>query len=334
MPANLPPQYYELERVFKAERDTREKLRLAQELLAMMPKHKGTDKLQAELKAKISKLKKQIQSGGKKGGGPARTDQLDHIDKEGAGQVVFIGPPNSGKSSLLDALTNARPLIGDYPYTTREPQAGMMPYETVSIQLVDTPPISPDLFETYLLGIIRNADLVGLVCGVGDGDCETGVKFVFEKLTERRVILTPKIPEDKDIDDPSLAYKKTILIAHKIYDEGGEERTHKLAEMYPGFRIVKTSILDDDTMADFKKALFEELNIMRVYTKSVGHDPDFTDPIILKPGATVEDAGLVLHKDFARKLQYAKVWGEGKFDGQRVNKSFVLTDGDIIEFHL
>ncbi len=333
MPANLPPQYYELERVFKAEKDPREKLRLAQELLAMMPKHKGTDKLQAEMKAKISKLKKLIQSGGRKGG-PARTDQLDHIDKEGAGQVVFIGPPNSGKSSLLDALTNANPLVADYPYSTREPQAGMMTYETISIQLVDTPPISPDLFETYLLGIIRNADLIGLVCGVGDRDCESGVRFVFEKLEERRVILVPEIPEKKDVEDASLAYKKTILIAHKIYDEGGEERTHKLAEMYPGFRIVKTSILDDDSMAEFKKTLFEELDIIRVYTKAVGHDPDYSDPIILKPGATVEDAGLVLHKDFARKLQYAKVWGEGKFDGQRVNKSFGLTDGDIIEFHL
>jgi ribosome-interacting GTPase 1 len=334
MPANLPPQYYELERVFKAERDPREKLRLAQELLALMPKHKGTDKLQAEMRAKISKLKKQIQSGGRKGGGPARTDQLDHVDKEGAGQVVFIGPPNSGKSSLLDVLTNAKPLIADYPYTTREPQAGMMPYETISIQLVDTPPISPDLFETYLLGIIRNADLICLICGVGDRDCETGVTFVFEKLAERRVILTPKNIERKDIDDPSLAYKKTILVAHKIYDDEGEERTHKLAEMYPDFRIVRTSILDEDTMADFKKALFEELEIIRVYTKAVGYEPDFTDPIILKPGATVEDAGLVLHKDFARKLQYAKVWGEGKFDGQRVNKTFVLSDGDVIEFHL
>jgi len=219
MPANLPPQYYELERTFKAERDPREKLRLAQELLAMMPKHKGTDKLQAEMKAKISKLKKQIDSGQKKGGGPSRTEQPDHIDKEGAGQVVFIGPPNSGKSSLLDALTNAKPLVADYPFTTREPQAGMMPYETISIQLVDTPPISPDLFETYLLGIIRNADLICTICDVGDTGCENGVRFVFDKLAERRVVLVPEIPKAEDIEDPSLAYKKTILVAHKIYDE-------------------------------------------------------------------------------------------------------------------
>jgi len=195
MPANLPPQYYELERTFKAERDPREKLRLAQELLAMMPKHKGTDKLQAEMKAKISKLKKQIDSGQKKGGGPSRTEQPDHIDKEGAGQVVFIGPPNSGKSSLLDALTNAKPLVADYPFTTREPQAGMMPYETISIQLVDTPPISPDLFETYLLGIIRNADLICPAAKTASASSSTswpnGAWFSCPKSRRPRISRTP-----------------------------------------------------------------------------------------------------------------------------------------------
>jgi ribosome-interacting GTPase 1 len=333
MPANLPPHYYELERVFKAEKDPGEKLRLAKELLALMPKHKGTDKLQAEMKAKISKLKKQIDSAGKKGGG-ARAESIDHVDKEGAGQVVLIGPPNSGKSSLLDALTNAKPVIADYPYTTREPLAGMMQFETISIQLVDTPPISPDLFETYLLGIIRNADLICMVAGVGDDGFEERVKYVFDKLEERRVILTHTVPDPDDIEDPSMAYKKTILVAHKIYDDGGDERSQRCLELHPGFTVVKTSILDEDTLDNFKRTIFEGLDIIRVYTKTIGNDPDFTDPIILKPGATVENAAFELHKDFAYRFQYAKIWGEGKFDGQRVQKSFELADGDIIEFHI
>ncbi len=333
MPANLPPQYYELERVFKAEKDPAEKLRLAKELLTMMPKHKGTDKLQADMKSKISKLAKEIASGGKKGGA-SRSEQLDHIDKEGAGQVVLIGPPNSGKSSLLDALTNAKPMIADYPFTTREPLAGMMTYESISIQLVDTPPISPDLFETYLLGIIRNADLICMVVGVGDDGFEERAQYVFDKLKERRVILTHTVPDPDSIEDASLAYKKTIIIAHKIYDDGGEERSHRCAELHPGFTIVKTSILDDDTLDNFKTEIYKALNIIRVYTKTISSEPDFSDPIILKPNATVEDAAFELHKDFAYKLQFAKVWGEGKFDGQRVQKTFVLTDGDIIEFHI
>jgi ribosome-interacting GTPase 1 len=333
MPANLPPQYYELERAFKTERDLSEKLRLAKELLSMMPKHKGTDKLQAEMKAKISKLKKLLTSGGQKGGG-VRTESLDHFDKEGAGQVVLIGPPNSGKSSLLDALTNAKPLIADYPFSTREPTAGMMPFESISIQLIDTPPISPDLFETYLLGIIRNADLVCMVMGVGDDGYEEQVKFVFDKLEERRVILTHTVPEADDIEDASLAYKKTILVAHKIYDDGGEQRSERVTQLYPGFTVIKTSILDDSTLDDFKSAVYKGLNIIRVYTKTVGHEADFDDPIILHPGANVEEAAFALHKDFAYRFQFAKIWGEGKHDGQRVQKSFVLTDGDIIEFHI
>lgn len=333
MPANLPPHYYELERVFKAEKDPREKLRLAKELLALMPKHKGTDKLQADMKAKISKLNKEIASGGKKGA-TSRTEALDHVDKEGAGQVILIGPPNSGKSSLLDALTNAQPPIADYPYSTREPLAGMMSFESISIQLVDTPPISPDLFETYLLGIIRNADLICVVAGVSDDGCRERVKYVFEKLAERRVILTHTVPQADDVTDVGMAYKKTIIVAHKIYDEGGEERRCGLEDDYPGFNIVKTSILDDDLMENFKKEIFKALDIIRVYTKTIGHEPDFTDPIILKPGSTVEQAAFALHKDFAYRFQYAKIWGEGKFDGQRVQKTFVLTDGDIIEFHI
>ena len=335
MPANLPPHYYVLEREFKAEKDLNEKLRMAQELFALMPKHKGTDKLQAEMKAKISKLRKEIAAGGRKsGGGAAKTAALDHIDKEGAGQIVLIGPPNSGKSSILDALTNAKPFIADYPYSTREPLAGMMPYESIQLQLVDTPPISPDLFETWMLGIIRNADLICLVAGVGDDGFEERIQYVFDKLKERRVILTPELPDPETVKDESLAYKKTIIAAHKIYDDDGNSRFSRFSEIYPGFTVVGTSILDDDTMNGLKKTLFEQLNIMRVYTKTIGHEADFSDPIILKPGATVEEAAFALHKDFAYKLQYAKIWGEGKHDGQRVQKTFVLQDGDIIEFHL
>ncbi len=331
MPANLPPHYYELEREFKQERDPQEKLRLAKELLALMPKHKGTDKLQADLKAKIAKIRKQIDGGQKKHG--ARTvSPFDHIDREGAAQVILIGPPNSGKSSLLDALTNAEPLIGDYPYTTREPLTGMMDYDTIQIQLIDTPPISTDVFEGYMPNLVRQADLVMLVSDVSLPGFAERLTTVCERLREKRIHLVSRLPEKAD--DPLILNKRTILAAHKFLDEGGREGLERLRATYPDFAVMPTSILDDEVLKEMKETLFGALEIIRVYTKPVGKDPDFHDPIILPVGGTVEEAALTLHKDFSRRLQYAKLWGQGKFEGQRVKNSFVLTDGDIIEFHI
>jgi len=331
MPANLPPQYYELEREFKQETDINEKLRLAKELLAMMPKHKGTDKLQAELKAKISKLKKQIDGGGKKHGA-RRADTHDHIDKEGAAQIILIGPPNSGKSSLVDSLTNSKPLIGDYPYTTREPLAGMMEHDTVQLQLIDTPPISEELFESYMPNLIRQADRVVLVVDVSTPGFKSRIDVLIMRLEEKRIILSPWIPEQ--IEDPRFAYKRTLIAAHKYLDENGDVGLTEIKNLYPDFIIIPTSILDDDSLENFKKAVFESLEVIRVYTKKVGHEPDFIDPIILPIGGTVEDAARSIHKDFAHKLQFAKIWGQGKFEGQRVKNSYVLFDKDVIEFHI
>jgi hypothetical protein len=331
MPANLPPQYYELERQFKAEKDTRERLRLAEELLAMMPKHKGTDKLQAEMKAKISKLKQQIE-GGTKSHGARQATAHDHIEKEGAGQVILIGPPNSGKSSLVDILTSAKPEVADYPFTTREPLTGMMPYETIQIQLIDTPPIAPEQYENYLSGLIRNADTVVLVADLASATMVEDLEFITTQLEEKHIVLKPDTSENPE--DVRYAHKKALICGHKEFDDESGANLEKLRAMYPGFAVVATSIIDDDSLLKFKRALYDSLGIIRVYTKPVGHDPDYKDPIILPLEATVEQAAFTLHKDFARNLKFAKIWGEGKFDGQRVQNDYRLSDGDILEFHM
>ena len=331
MPANLPPQYYELEREFRKETDPPEKLRLAKELLAIMPKHKGTDKLQADLKAKISKLKKQIESGGKKHGAH-HGDPHTHIEKQGAAQIILIGPPNSGKSSLLASLTNARPLITDYPYATHEPLAGMMEYETVQFELVDTPPISEEQLDISVLNLVRQADLIAVVADIATSNFEKPLKIVFDRLVDKKIILTPKIDETRI--EAGFCHKKTLIAAHKFHEENGESGLKSIRQLYPDYKIVPTSIIDDDSLLALKAAIFEALEIIRVYTKRTGHEVEYKDPIILPVGSTVDEAAKAIHKDFAYKLQFARVWGHGKFEGQRVKNNYVLSDKDVIEFHI
>ena len=166
MPANLPPQYFEAEKRYREARTTRDKLKCLEEMLTIMPKHKGTDKLRADLRRRISKLKDM----GQARKGPGRRPPVYFLEKEGAGQVALLGLPNTGKSSLLAALTNAQPVIADYPFTTRIPLAGMMTYENVQIQLIDTPPVSPDYLEPWYPDLLRRADAWLLVVSLAEGE--------------------------------------------------------------------------------------------------------------------------------------------------------------------
>src|SRR3982750_4691480 len=144
MPANLTPQYKKAEEEYRRAQTPEEELRCLELTLREIPKHKGTDKLQAELKGKISNARhetEQTKKTGKKGHhGP-------HIQRQGAGRAIILGGPNAGKSQLLAKLTRATPEVAPYPFTTREPQPGMMPWEDVMVQLIDTPPITADVFD-------------------------------------------------------------------------------------------------------------------------------------------------------------------------------------------
>lgn len=331
MPANLPPQYYELERQFRAERDPREKLRMAEELLAMMPKHKGTDKLQADMKTKISKLKSEVEQKAHAPGG-GHVSPHDHIDKEGAGQVILVGPPNTGKSSLLGVLTHAHPLVADYPYSTREPQAGMMAFETIQFQLIDTPPISPDSYESYMTNLVRNADVVVMVADATDPAGIEAVKFVIEKLREKKILLGAD--GDPSAEDMRFVRKRTIVLVHKAEESESPKFTGQMQAIFPDAPVVGTSIIDEASLQVFRRSVFDILKIMRVYTKHVGEEAKLESPVILPIGGTVDQAATAIHKEFAAKLKFARVWGEGKFEGQRVQGDFVLTDGDIVEFHI
>jgi ribosome-interacting GTPase 1 len=329
MPANLPPHYYEAEKRYRATKDPQEKLKILHELWAIMPKHKGTDKLQADLKGRISKLKKEIQQKKKS----ARRGDQFHVDKEGAAQIVLIGPANSGKSQILAALTNATPEVAAYPYTTVKPLCGMMLFENIQIQLVDTPPIGVDYMEPWLAGIIRNVDLVSLVVDLGSEKMVDDVQAVLNRLEGYKILLEREEGDINPLD--GIAHKKTVVVGNKsdlpLFESNLELLKELLGEKLPIFQL---SAMEGGNVEELRRFIFDSLQILRVYTKTPGKKADFNDPVILKVGSTLLQAAKEIHKDFARNLKFARVWGEGVFDGQMVQKDFVLKDGHVVEFHI
>ncbi len=332
MPANLTPPYKEAERRYRAASDDQERLACLQEMLKLIPKHKGTEKLQAEIKAKIAKVKKS--SEGKGGGGKHKG--LDNIPREGAAQIPLVGPPNSGKSQFLAAVSHAHPEIADYPFTTRAPVAGMMVWENVKFQLIDLPPIAAECYDGWITSILFRADAVFLFADLSSDDLIDDLNRSLALLKEHRITL---IPPDHEIDDEDYSLdavaKKTFLLAAKSDLDEDDIRLGFLQQEFGArFPIFPIDSLTRRGIDQLEAALFRSLNLMRVYTKTPGHEADRSDPVVLTAPATVEDAAYKIHKDFAQKLQFAKVWGAGKFDGQRVQKDFQLADGDVVEFHL
>ncbi len=331
MPANLTPQYLDAEERYKKATNDEEKLACLEEMMRVIPKHKGTEKMRADLKTRMAKLRTKTE-GPKKAAG-TRHHALDHVDKHGSAQIALIGPPNCGKSSFLKAVTNATPEIAEYPFTTRLPLPGMMDFETVQFQIVDLPPIAPDYFEHWMTNIIRNADVLLLMADLSSGNILEDFEVVLNKLDELKMKLVRKeIPEEYI---GSQFCKRAPIAANKVDLADARDNLEIFRELYADrFDIVPISCATGIDLDKLKRHIFESLKIIRVYTKTPGKDIEFKNPIVLPIGATVEDAAVSLHKDFAKNLQFAKVCGAGKFDGKRVTAKFELQDRDIVEFHI
>lgn len=312
MPANLPPQYHEAEKSYRAAKTTQEKIKALETMLAIMPKHKGTDKLRAELRRKIAKLSEEAErkyATAKTGGGYV-------IKREGAGQAILIGPPNVGKSQLLSAITNASPEIADYPFTTQNPTPGMMRFENIQIQIVDMPPIT-NKPEPWFHNILTSADLLLIVVDLAYEPIEQ-VAIVIEGLEELRIVA-----------------KKALLIGNKNDSANAAQNYRTLSSKYSAeFPLISISAKQGTGLEELKREIYELLGIIRVYTKTPGNKPDFAEPVVLKKGSTVQDAAESIHKDFRNKLKHALLWGSGKFSGQKVKRDHVLQEGDIIELHI
>jgi ribosome-interacting GTPase 1 len=326
MPTNLPPQYFDAEKRFREAKTTPEKIAALEAMLAIMPHHKGTDKLRAGLRKRLSKLRDEQER--KRGGSRAA---LFSVKREGAGQVALVGCPNAGKSQLLVALTNAEPEVGDYPFTTQRPQAGMAAFENIQIQLVDLPPLTAEHTEHWAFNILRGADALLVVLDLSQ-DPFTELETILEILKGQRITLQGEQMKDTE---PGSFTKRWLLVGNKGDLPGAGENAEIFRELYrERFHISTVSAKEGQGVEGLRGQLFALLECLRVYSKRPGHEPDLSAPVILKQGSTVLDLAKEIHKDFAAKLNYARIWGQGKYDGQRVHRDYILQDGDIIELHM
>jgi ribosome-interacting GTPase 1 len=328
MPANLPPDYFDAEKRYRESRTPAEKIACLEEMLTIMPKHKGTDKLRADLRKRISKLKSASQ--GKKS--VSRFGSAFTIDKEGGGQVVVAGPANVGKSALVSTLTNASPEVADFPHTTWKPTPGMMPVENIQIQLVDTPPLSRDYVEPGLVDLIRRADLILLLVDL-QTDPVRQLEDTVALLQEHRIAplhLKERYPEER-----AVIFIPFLVVANKNDDDDFDENFEIFRELLrDDWAMMSISTTTGRNLDLLKNTIVESLRIIRVYSKAPGKHPDYGAPFVLKKGSTVADFAVKVHKDFVIKMKVAKIWGAGVFDGQMVQRDHVLQDGDVVELHM
>lgn len=341
MPANLSPEYKDAQEKFRRAREPQEKLECLREMLSTIPKHKGTEHLQAEIKTRVKELTDEL-GGPKKGavrGGPDLT-----VRHEGAAQVALVGPPNAGKSSLHARLTHSHAVVGPYPFSTKHPLPGMLLHEDVQFQLVDLPPVAEDYMEPWMTGTLHNADAVALIVDLSDPGCVEQLAAIERRLEEKRVSLVPRLgapagPGEDEGDavlDPFRARLPALLLANKadlFADPAAELAVFREIAPDP-FDSLAVSAETGAGLAAIGPALFSLLGIARVYSKVPGHPPDMGRPFTLRGGGTVRDVAQQVHRGMAAELKFARVWGDSaEFEGQQVSAAHVVRDRDVVELH-
>jgi ribosome-interacting GTPase 1 len=329
MAANLTPQYLDAEAEYKAAKTAEEKLASLRKMFALMPKHKASEKLQAELKTKIKHAAEEVENARhKKHGGVSYK-----IPRQGAGQVVLVGPPNTGKSRLLSRLTRAAPEVAPYPFTTHQPTAGMMDWEDARVQLVDLPPITADVMEGWVSSMIRAADAALLVLDLADEDGPFTADGAIEKLASTKTVLIGSPPVL--VDDYSVEYVRTMLVANKSDADGAADRLEIVREILgKRFQIHVVAAESGAGLEELREAVYRFLNVIRVYSKQPGKPADKAAPFTCPVGSSVADFAALVHRDFAEKLKSARIWGSGVFDGQAVGREHLLCDKDVVELHV
>ncbi len=325
MSANLGPDFLNAKKRHQQAITSEEKLDALEEMLATIPKHKATEKMQAQIKRRMSRLRKDIKTEGRKG--PARREFF-RIDKEGAGQVLLVGPPNSGKSSVLNSLSKAEPEIAEYPFTTRMPLPGMARWENIQIQLIDMPPIAFENAQSWMFAMMRMADGLLLVFDMGDDDVLEHCENLIEFMRQNNVHI-------KNQGERKFTEKKAMCAATKMDMPGALTRLELFRELFPkDIEIVPCSASTGDGLSTLVcRMFFSLLDKIRIYTRPPGGKVDYNQPFIVNKGTTVLDAAAEVHLEIAESLKHARVWGKGVFEGQMVPRDHVLHDGDIVVFY-
>ncbi|MEM0240345.1 MAG: TGS domain-containing protein [Candidatus Nezhaarchaeales archaeon] len=384
MPANLPAEAKAKWLKVLDAKDPHEKLKALQEFLSSVPQHKGTEKLRAQIRARIAALRREIEEKkSKKTGGGLRI----FPEKEGDAQVVLVSVTGAGRSSLLRRLTNARPEIASRPFTTTKPIPGMYVSEGVMYQLIEAPPLvkgsaEGEAWGPILMTLIRNADGVIVLLDASRKvldqyllimeelekagitlkkpkskiDIERGtiggVQVIVNgklinctiddvkrllmsyKLFNCRVVIDGEASLD-DIEEAILGgklYKPSVVVVNKIdlvQDRSEIEELKRICDPIP---VIEASCITGEGLEKIGKALLEQLELIRVYTKEPWEEKPATRPLVLKRGSRVQDVAEQIHSKLAQNLKYARVWGSSvRHPGEKVGRDHVLANGDIVE---
>ena len=325
MPANLTPEYFKAEQWYREATTNEEKILAIERMLAVMPKHKGTDHLKADLRRKLSKLKEvSVQK--------SRGKHIDifYVPRTGSGQVVLLGTPNCGKSSIVAALTNAKVNVADFPFATSAPLPGMIKFEDVQIQLIDMPPITADYIAPGQVGTYRHCDLIAIVIDLS-ADSQDQLRICLDFLESRNLLLDA---ETQAFDQQgNMLGKKVFCICTKS-DIAAADAFENLVKSckYP-FEFIEVSGRSGAGLGKLPAMFFSQLKIIRIYAKPPGKPPDMDEPFTMPAGSTVQDLANSIHRQLAENLQSARIWGTGVHPGQNVQLTHVLNDKDVVELH-
>jgi len=327
MPANLTPQYRAAEEEYRGAATVDEKIRCLENMIRLLPKHKGTDHLFGELKRRLSRLRNQST---KKS---SRQGAAHLIPKEGAAQVVLLGAPNVGKSQIMRALTRAHAEVADYPFTTHTTMPGMMVCKDIQVQLIDTPPVTQGFMETWMPDVVRRADAALVVVDLGSDDALEQADAVLVRMAALKIVLQADVPVEPS-PDARTTYRRSMLVGNKCDLPEAKARLDILRELYSDrMPVLAISAVGERDRNEFREALFNFLRLVRVYTRAPGRKGDLGEPFALPEGSTVRDLAAAIHRELQDSVASARIWGTDVYDGQQVRLDHVLRDGDIVELH-